>query len=114
MINALKKIICNYAKFNGRSTRKDFWLGWFGVIILFFIYAFIITLLFKSNSDIVELAFNLYVIFFAIPMLALEVRRLHDINKPGYYWFIRFIPIAGIIIIFIYLLTPSVNDGNSY
>ncbi len=114
MINSVKKVFSNYANFKGRATRKDFWLGWLGIIILFFIYAFIITLLFKSNSDIIEICFDLYVLALVVPMLSLEVRRLHDINKPGYYWFIRFIPIVGIVMIFIYLCTPSIDEDNNY
>ena len=56
----------------------------------------------------------LYSLAVIVPGIALVVRRLHDINKSGWYYFMACIPLAGPIIFLIYMLTDSVNEGNQY
>ena len=38
-----------------------------------------------------------------IPNIAFVVRRLHDINKSGWYFFISFVPLIGFIWLFVLL-----------
>lgn len=47
------------------------------------------------------------------PSIALNVRRLHDINKSGWWLFIAFVPFGNIVLLVFYCL-PSVNEGNNY
>ena len=49
-----------------------------------------------------------------IPMWTLEVRRLHDINKSGWWLLISLIPAIGFIILIIFFATASVDEGNVY
>ena len=37
----------------------------------------------------------------------MTVRRLHDTGRSGWWWFIQLIPIAGFIIMLVFLLTES-------
>jgi uncharacterized membrane protein YhaH (DUF805 family) len=80
-----------YATFKGRASRGEFW--WWIVWLLIITVAFgLIPNAFgifgtgarrtmQDFADIIEHIFN---IASFIPMLALSVRRLHDINKPGW------------------------------
>ncbi len=56
----------------------------------------------------------IYALAVFIPGLALEIRRLHDINKSGWYIFISLIPIVGWIILLVMLCQPYVDEGNEY
>ena len=49
-----------------------------------------------------------------LPTIAVEVRRLHDTNRSGGWWWIQLVPFAGGIIMFIFMLLPSVDEGNRY
>jgi uncharacterized membrane protein YhaH (DUF805 family) len=42
------------------------------------------------------------------------VRRLHDINKSGWYYFIALIPIAGAIILLVWLFKEGDKGSNEY
>mgnify|MGYP000604443738 CR=1 FL=1 len=53
-------------------------------------------------------------VYGAVPSIAVTVRRLHDINKSGGYWFVRFIPLIGPIWLLILLVEDSSAGNNKY
>lgn len=122
MIEAYKKFWSNYANFNGRTSRADFWwtvLANFLVeMIIGFVCGFISGLTGASNgeasSGLPTLLSSLYSLAIFVPSLALAVRRLHDINKSGWYLLMGLIPLAGGIILLVYYLSDSVNTNNQY
>ncbi len=105
-LNTLKKWIT----FNGRATRKEYW-SFVGFNILLRILIFL-ALLFLN--EVLYLPFLLVILFISIAELSCGIRRLHDINKSGLWYFIVLIPIIGSIWYIILMLTPSVNEGNVY
>ena len=44
-----------------------------------------------------------------IPNIGVSVRRLHDVGKSGWFWFIGLIPFIGVI----WLLVLACTDGDS-
>ena len=81
------------------------------------------TILFIILSIIVDLvggALNLggwegliYLAIF-IPTLAIAARRLHDINKSGWWQLIGIIPIIGWIVLIVWLASKGDSEGNRY
>ena len=107
--------IKNYANFSGRARRKEYWMFLLFNIIIMFALAMLSG--FISNifdSEMSFLLLGLYGLFIIIPHLACVVRRLHDINKSGAYWFVRFIPIIGPIWLLILLVEDSWDGQNKY
>ena len=49
-----------------------------------------------------------------LQMLALIIRRLHDIGKAGTWFFISFVPFIGGIWLLILLLTDSQQETNQF
>ena len=49
-----------------------------------------------------------------MPGLAVMIRRMHDIGKSGWFLFILFIPLAGIIWFIISLCTKGDDGPNEY
>ena len=43
--------------------------------------------------------------------IGLTVRRLHDIGKSGWWWFLNFIPLIGTIILTLWLIRPAEGDN---
>ena len=114
MIEAYKKFLRNYANFNGRSTRADFWWVVLCNFCIGVVLGIIGGLLGENGLRIVTIISYIYELAILVPTLALIVRRLHDINKSGWYIFMGLIPIAGPIILLVYYCTASVNEGNQY
>ena len=83
-------------------------------IIITFALGFIGGFLGEDATRITSILATIYELAVLIPGIALVIRRLHDINKSGWYWFIVLIPIVGIIIFLIFMLKDSINEGNQY
>jgi uncharacterized membrane protein YhaH (DUF805 family) len=118
MIEAVKEFFTHYADFKGRTSRKNFWLAFLGIMIISGILGFIVGLVVGSAgvdvdkaSSAVSLLITLVII---IPTISMCVRRLHDINKSGLWYLVSFLPFVGSIILLIFYLKPSVDEGNNY
>jgi len=46
--------------------------------------------------------------------LSLTVRRLHDANHTGWWWWIGLVPIVGWIVLLVFYLLPGTPGPNRY
>ena len=116
MMDYVKKCFQNYANFNGRARRAEYWyFCLFNTIISVVLSGlgrlaggegFIATALTGISS--------LYSLATLVPGLAVAWRRLHDIGRSGGYWFFIFIPLAGPIILLVWLATAGDAGDNAY
>ena len=108
-MNWYLKVLKQYADFNGRARRKEYWM-----FVLFNTIFSILAMIFDNVFGIAIEGIGygpiylLYVLAMMIPSLAVAVRRLHDVGKSGWMILISLIPIIGGI----WLLVLFVNDGN--
>lgn len=99
----------NFFNFKDRTTVRGFWMA--------VLFNFIITIILLSLSKVLGIfgiIYYIYTILAIIPYLALTVRRLHDINKPGGWIFLSLIPLVGGIILIIWFIQRSVDDDNRF
>ena len=69
----------------------------------------------KFNQDIpYGFLYLVYGLFTFLPGIAVLVRRLHDVGKSGWWYFIVFIPIIGVIWLLVLLATDSNPGSNEY
>ncbi|MFQ1015893.1 DUF805 domain-containing protein [Avibacterium paragallinarum] len=103
-------VLKNYAQFNGRARRKEFW--WF--VAVDFLLCVILGLLdfVLLNNDF---GFSgIYGLATLIPSLAVRVRRLHDIDRSGWWLLIGFIPVIGFIVLFIFACLDGTRGRNRF
>jgi uncharacterized membrane protein YhaH (DUF805 family) len=94
-IEAVKKCLTNYANFEGRARRSEYWWFFLFNIILSIITTMIdISILQKGVND-VGIVNTILSLALLLPSIAVGVRRMHDLGKSG--WFIL-IPIYNIIL----------------
>ncbi len=101
--------LTKYARLEGRSTRSAFWYFHLVNLMMHFIIGFIIAFL-----PSLFMMFSIYLLLTLIPILALGVRRLHDIGKSAWWLFIVLIPFIGYIILFIFLVKKSQAEQNKF
>jgi uncharacterized membrane protein YhaH (DUF805 family) len=113
----LECVTKKYATFSGRAKRMEYWLFFLFYMLMIFIGGLIDGLL--GTYDL-EVEFFLFMFIFgsllSIPLLSVHIRRLHDINKSGYWWFIIFVPLIGFfwsIILSCLSGTKGANDFGS-
>ena len=109
------KVMRQYADFNGRARRKEYWM--------FYLFSLIFAVTAVILDNVLGIAIEgigygpLYLIFalaVMIPNLAVMVRRLHDVNKSGWMFLVALIPIAGAIWLLVLLCTEGDHGDNKY
>ena len=105
-INAWK----NYAVFNGRATRPEFW---------YFVLIHAVVILILGIIDYLigrqYIFASLYYVAAILPYLAVAVRRLHDINRSGWWLLLMMpIPIVGWIVLLIFLVSRGTSGKNRF
>jgi uncharacterized membrane protein YhaH (DUF805 family) len=98
----------NYANFNGRASRKEFWM----FALFYAIFSVVLTGIDASfgTSGVLSV---LYGLALAIPYIALYVRRLHDTGTSGHMLWILF-TVIGAFWIFYLLVKESDEGENKY
>lgn len=109
MLDWFKKCIRNYANFKGRARRKEYWYFYLVVIILYIVGVIIDSIIGTEGIIVALIALAIF-----LPMLAVSVRRLHDINRSGWWYLISFVPLIGAIILFIWTCTDTYPQTNKW
>lgn len=119
-----KDAIKRYADFTGRASLRDYWMFVVSNFIVSFIvgvilFALAILLVLIINDYIpatllVIIGYLAYIIFLIVPSAAISVRRLHDQNKSGAWYFIIFIPYVGAIILLVLMCLQGTVGTNRY
>ncbi|WP_166921263.1 DUF805 domain-containing protein [Flavobacterium poyangense] len=108
MIEWYKKVVFeNYANFEGRARRKEYWMFFLANIIVSMIIGFGVGFISALTSPGLAPISNVYSLAVFIPSIAVAIRRMHDIGKSGWY---ILIPIYNIIL----LATEGDRGTNEY
>lgn len=113
-MNWYLKVLKQYADFSGRARRSEYW--YFALFNMIFAICAIIL----DNVLGIDFGFGygplywLYVLAMFIPNTAVLVRRLHDVGKSGWMYFIVLIPIIGAIWLIVLLFTESQQGENKW
>lgn len=100
-IESIKSAVRNYANFNGRANRPEFW--WF---YLFVFIVVIVTIWIPVVGIIIALALLL-------PSLSVTARRLHDMGQSGWWQLLYLVPFGGIAVL-VMCAQPGTNGPNMY
>jgi uncharacterized membrane protein YhaH (DUF805 family) len=105
----LRVVKDNYANFGGRARRKEYWM--FVLFNMLFVFAALIVDFILGTFP---LLYVVYILGIILPSIAVTVRRLHDVGKSGWWYFIVLIPIIGAIWLLVLLCTDGTPGANSY
>ena len=116
---AVKTVFGKYATFSGRARRKEYWYWNIFVVLITYLIYIPLSLYGSYNDDAFATSLTLIITFIIcvgtiVPSIAVSVRRLHDIGKSGWWYFISFIPGIGGIILFVFTLMDSQPGANKY
>jgi uncharacterized membrane protein YhaH (DUF805 family) len=108
-------VLKKYAVFSGRARRKEYWMFYlFNMIFAF--AAIILDMILGTASDRIGYGFfyMIYMLAVFLPSLGLSVRRLHDVEKSGWFFLIGLIPLIGAIWLFVLTCTNGTVGINKY
>lgn len=111
-MNAYVDAMRRYFDFSGRTSRAEFW--YFMLVVTGMgILALIIDLALGNGQNSPLYVTALWAIPHYVPMLAAAVRRLHDIDRTGWWVLVGVIPL-GQLILLVFYCQPSTLGANRF
>lgn len=101
---AITSCFSQYIGFSGRACRSEYW--YFALLV--FLINIVIGII---GSDILT---ALVALALFLPSISVGVRRLHDIDKSGWWILLALIPIIGTLIILFFAVLKSTPGSNEY
>ncbi|MFT5918044.1 MAG: uncharacterized membrane protein YhaH (DUF805 family) [Bacteroidia bacterium] len=109
--NALHVVRDNFANFEGRARRKEYWMFYLFNILVYIVLGGLGAAL---ESSLFMGLVGLFGLVVLVPSIAVGVRRMHDIGKSGWYLMVTFIPLVGTIWLLVLLVTEGEIGENIY
>ncbi|MBC7271754.1 MAG: DUF805 domain-containing protein [Streptomyces sp.] len=102
------EVIKKYAVFSGRARRKEYWM-----FVLFYLIFYVVLAAVGAAIDAVWLPVLLTVALL-LPGLGVNVRRLHDTGRSGWWILIGLVPLVGSIVMLVFTCSDSQPGPNQY
>ncbi len=107
-VDAVISVLKNYFNFDGRARRSEYW--WFQVFFCV-VYFPVYLIIDRTESFVLAIVFVLFALAMVIPSIAVEVRRLHDVGKSGWWYFISFVPFGGFVLFYFNVLDSEPGEN---
>ncbi len=102
----------NYVGFSGRACRSEFWFWTLFVYGVSFGLALLLPAVgFGFQFAVIGNIFSLVVL---LPNIAVSARRLHDLDKSGWWLLLFFIPLIGTIILIVWFVGKGSDGDNRF
>ncbi|MGB8624019.1 MAG: DUF805 domain-containing protein [Paracoccaceae bacterium] len=105
---AVRTCLLKYATFTGRARRAELW--WF---VLFNLLVQIVMSLLDGILGIALLSV-LFSLAMIVPNIAVGVRRLHDLDKSGWWYLLVLIPVIGALILIFFFIQRGTVGPNRF
>jgi uncharacterized membrane protein YhaH (DUF805 family) len=122
MMQAVRSVFSNYVGFSGRARRSEYW--WFTLFnIIIGIGLAIVDISMFGTCTTGEMSFNcssgntlglIWTLVTLLPGLAVWIRRLHDINRSGWWTLLAIVPLVGWIILLVWACKAGDTGPNDY
>ncbi len=106
-IDAIKKGFKGYVVWNARSTRAEYWWWTLFALIVAVVSSILDSIIFGGDFGSVSPIYSITTLALFLPGLSVFIRRLHDTDRTGWWFWIGLVPFVGIIVLFIFMLLPS-------
>jgi len=110
---AIRHSLERYAVFSGRASRAEFW--WFQLFNFLGTFAtgFLDGLIAGTNGGVAVLS-AIWALALLLPSISVLVRRLHDIDRTGWWFWIMLLPMIGMIVLLVFTLIRGTEGPNRY
>lgn len=105
---AVRSCYSNYATFSGRASRSEYWF--------FILFQCVITIFcgILIPSGLGRTLLGLFALANFLPAISVMVRRLHDTDRSGWWYWIGLIPLVGAILLIIWFCTRGTYGTNRF
>ncbi len=105
---AISSGLKNYVNFQGRASRSEYW--WF---MLFWTICYVITIVIDGIIGI-QVVSSLFALGLGLPTIGLAIRRLHDLDRSGWWYLICLVPVVGGLVLLYFFVTKGTEGDNRF
>ena len=103
-------LVERYADFQGRAPRSELW--WFLLFSLLLGAAVgAVAAVGETLSGILNLVVSIALL---VPTIAVQMRRLHDTDRSGWWILIGLVPLVGAVVLIIFYLQRGTGGDNRF
>lgn len=124
-LEAIKTGLSKYVVWKGRASRSEFWFFMLFALLAAIVASFIDSILGTTMTTVNPMTgleqsagygyvYMLVALGLFLPNLSVMVRRLHDTNRSGWWYWIVLIPIVGWILLIVWFATKGTTGDNEY
>jgi uncharacterized membrane protein YhaH (DUF805 family) len=99
----------NYVNFSSRAARSEYWY-W----VLFNVLAQVVTEIIDNAVIGMSVTTAIFSLAVLLPGIAVAARRLHDVDRTGWWLLLAFVPVIGIIVLVIWFCTKGTDGPNRF
>ncbi len=115
---AVRTVLSNYATFNGRARRAEYWWWVLFCVLGNLVFGILDGAIFgrsmmghMDGNGPLTAVFSLLTL---LPSIAVGARRLHDINRSGWWLLLVFVPVIGWIVLLVWDCTKGTTGDNRF
>jgi uncharacterized membrane protein YhaH (DUF805 family) len=106
---AVRTCLSKFVGFEGRARRSEFWWFYLACLVTLLVAAFVDGVLGGTG-----ILYGLVALALFLPLLAAQIRRLHDTGRSGWWVLIGLIPLVGAIVLIVFLATETKPETNAW
>lgn len=109
---AVKTCFSKYVTFEGRAARSEYW--WFTLFnVAGQLLLGVVDMAVLGMTEITPLS-SLFALALFLPGISVTVRRLHDKDRSGWWFWIALVPIIGWLLMLYWMVTPGTAGANRF
>ena len=108
-VEAVSSGFSNYVNFSGRAQRSAYWWWTLFEVLVLIVASLLDNVIFGAPSVL----YGISGLALLLPTLSVAARRLHDIDRTG-WWLLLYLTGIGGILIFIWSLMKGTTGANQY
>jgi uncharacterized membrane protein YhaH (DUF805 family) len=107
--DAVKLGFANYVNFSDRACRSEYWY-W----VLFYNIGVLASAAIDTWIVGLPIIATIFILATILPTLSVAVRRLHDLDRSGWWILLDLVPLVGWIILLIWFCTKGTDGPNRF
>jgi uncharacterized membrane protein YhaH (DUF805 family) len=111
---AISHCYSNYVTFSGRASRSEFWFFQLFTVLAAIAAAIVDMSLGLNFAILYGPVYLLFMLINFLPAISVVVRRLHDTDHSGWWYWIAIVPFVGIILLLVWWCTRGSWGDNRF
>lgn len=104
----------NYACFAGRASRSEMWFFALFYALAYLAASAVDLAMTMQTGAVFPLCTTLTSLALLLPAISVEVRRLHDVGRSGWWLWLCLVPVLGTVALLIWFCARGTPGANRY